>query len=102
LDIVACSNGANGLAARFPTFGDLPTFPNIGGAFDIVWDSPNCGGCWSIVNPVTGASIFYTGIDTSGVGFNMAFEAFQNLGGDVNAGVLDVNATSVAASNCGL
>jgi len=34
-------------------------------------------------------------------GFNVAFEAFQNLGGDVNAGVLGVTATK-APSNCGL
>ncbi|KAH9975957.1 hypothetical protein BGW80DRAFT_1295522, partial [Lactifluus volemus] len=41
---VACSNGVNGLASRFPTFGSLPSFPFIGGAFDVAFNSTNCGG----------------------------------------------------------
>ena len=45
LHSVACSNGPNGLSSRFPTFGDISNFPFIGGAFDVAWNSPNCGGC---------------------------------------------------------
>lgn len=45
LNNVACPNGENGLAAKFPTFGAIPSFPFIGGAFDIVFNSPNCGSC---------------------------------------------------------
>lgn len=100
---VACSNGANGLVARFPTFGDVPTFPAIGGAFDVVWNSPNCGSCWTLTNPATGVSINMVAVDTAGAGFNIAQEAFVQLnGGQVGQGVLDVVASKVAPSVCGL
>jgi hypothetical protein len=103
LNNVACSNGANGLVARFPTFGDIPKFPFIGGAFDVVWNSPNCGSCWSLTNPATGASINLVAVDTAGSGFNIAQEAFVQLnGGQIGQGVLDVVASKVAPSVCGL
>jgi hypothetical protein len=98
------TNGANGLAAKFPTFGNLPTFPFVGGAFDVVWNSPNCGGCWNITNPATGVSIPYTAIDTAGVGFNAAQAVVIRLNnnGQLGSGVLDVVATKVAPSVCGM
>ncbi len=100
---VACSNGANGLAARFPTFGDVPSFPFIGGAFDVVWNSPNCGSCWKLTNAATGASINITAIDTAGSGFNIAQEAFVQLnGGQIGQGVVEVVATKVSPSVCGM
>jgi hypothetical protein len=100
---VACSNGANGLAARFPTFGDVPSFPFIGGALDVVWNSPNCGSCWNLTNAGTGNSINIVAIDTAGAGFNIAQEAFVQLnGGQVGQGVVDVFATKVSPSVCGL
>ena len=103
LNNVACSNGANGLAGRFTKFGDIPSFPFIGGAFDVVWNSPNCGACWSLTNTATGVSINITAIDTAGSGFNIAQEAFVELnGGQVGQGVLDVVATKVSPSVCGL
>ena len=103
LNSVACSNGPNGLASRFPTFGDIPNFPFIGGAFDVAWNSPNCGGCWNITNPSTGVSIQITAIDTAAGGFNIAQEAFEKLnGGQIGQGVVDVVANKVAASVCGL
>lgn len=103
LNSVACSNGANGLVGRFPTFGDVPSFPFIGGAFDIVWNSPNCGGCWSLTNAATGVSIHITAIDTAGAGFNIAQEAFVQLnGGQIGQGVVDVVGTKVSPSVCGL
>ena len=103
LNNVACSNGANGLAGRFATFSDIPSFPFIGGAFDVVWNSPNCGACWSLTNTATGMSINITAIDTAGSGFNIAQEAFVELnGGQVGQGVLDVVATKVSSSICGL
>ena len=44
LSTVACSNGPNGLLAKYATFKDLPTFPHIGASDAIAaWDSPNCG-----------------------------------------------------------
>ena len=103
MNTVACSDGSNGLAARFPTFGNVPSFPFIGGAFDVVWNSPNCGGCWNITNPTTGVSIHMTAIDTATGGFNIAQQAFEKLnGGQIGQGVLDVVANKVAASVCGL
>ena len=100
---VACSNGANGLAARFPTFADLPSFPFIGGAFDVVWNSPNCGSCWSVRYPKTGETIYITAIDTAGAGFNIAKEAFQVLAGaDTDMGAINVVAHKVPLFHCGL
>ncbi|KAI0304605.1 Cerato-platanin, partial [Russula brevipes] len=100
---VACSDGQNGLAARFPTFGDVPSFPFVGGAFDVVWNSPNCGACWSVTNKATGVSVNITAIDTAGAGFNIAQEAFVQLnGGSIGQGVLDVVANKISTSACGL
>lgn len=100
---VACSNGANGLAARFPTFGDVPSFPFIGGAFDVVWNSPNCGACWNLTNMATGVSISLTAVDSAGSGFNIAQEAFEKLNnGQIGSGVLDVVANKISPSVCGL
>jgi len=103
LNSVACSNGDNGLVSKFPTFCDIPNYPYIGGAFDVAWNSPNCGGCWSIANPANGATIYMTAVDTAGAGFNMGTTAFKALnGGIIGQGVLDVAATKVAPSYCGL
>ncbi|KAF8470406.1 SnodProt1 [Russula ochroleuca] len=100
---VACSNGPNGLAARFPTFGDIPSFPFIGGAFDVVWNSPNCGSCWNLTNMATGVSISLTAVDSAGAGFNIAQEAFEKLNdGQIGAGVLDVVANKISPAVCGL
>jgi len=103
LNGVACSNGENGLAARFPTFGDLPSFPFVGGAFDIVWNSPNCGACWALTNPATGTTINITAVDTAGAGFNIAKVAFDKLAGAQSGlGAVDVVAKKVSPSVCGL
>jgi hypothetical protein len=103
LNGVACSNGANGLASRFPTFGDIPSFPFIGGVFDVAWNSPNCGGCWAVTNPATGSTINITAVDTAGAGFNLSKEAFDELaGGQSGVGAVDVVATKVSPSVCGL
>jgi Cerato-platanin len=103
MNSVACSNGANGLESRFPTFGSLPSFPYIGGAFDVVWNSTNCGGCWSLTNPTTGVMINLTAIDAAGSGFNIAEEAFEKLtNNQTAAGSVDVVAYKVSPSVCGL
>jgi hypothetical protein len=101
LNNVACSNGVNGLAAKYPTFNKIPNYPYVGGAFDVTWNSPNCGGCWSITNPANGASIYVTAVDSAGHGFNLGTAAFNVLtGGQKNP--IDVVATKVAPSNCGM
>ena len=103
LNGVACSNGEYGLVSRFPTFRDLPSFPFIGGAFDVTWNSPNCGGCWKITNRANNESIHITAIDTAEDGFRIAEVAFKKLsGGHVGSGVLDVVAQKIPASVCGL
>jgi len=103
MDIVACSNGQNGLASRFPTFGSVPNFAHIGGAFNVVWNSPNCGACWILTNPANNAFINFTAIDAAGVGFNIAEAAFRQLnGGVIGNGTLQVEARRVSPSVCGL
>jgi hypothetical protein len=103
LNSVACSNGQNGLVSRFPTFGDIPSFPFIGGAFDIAWNSPNCGGCWKVTNKKNKKSIYITAIDTAGAGFNVAEAAFKKLNnGQLGPGVLEVTAQKVPHTVCGL
>ena len=108
LDSVACSDGPYGLTTRgYTTFGSLPSFPNIGGAFDIAgWDSPHCGSCWKLTyTSATGSkSINVTAIDVSPAGFNVAFAAMNNLtnGQATFLGRVKVKAVEVPASSCGL
>jgi hypothetical protein len=102
LNNVACSNGANGLVSRYPTFGKIPSFPYIGGAFDIVWNSPNCGGCWKITNKANHNSIYITAIDTAGAGFNIAEAAFKKLNDGHLRDTLEVTAQKVPHRVCGL
>ncbi|KAF8494114.1 SnodProt1, partial [Russula emetica] len=103
MDRVACSDGRHGLAARFALFRDIPTFPYIGGAHDIRWNSPNCGSCWKLTNVANNESIIITTIDTAGQGFNIAESAFEDLnGGEVGEGMLQVEAHKVPIQLCGL
>ena len=101
LNNVACSDGANGLVSKYPTLNKIPSYPFVGGAFDIAWNSPNCGGCWSITNPKNGASIYMTAVGSAGHGFNLGTEAFKILNGGVQT-TIDVVATKVAGSFCKL
>ena len=99
---VACSNGANGLTARFPTLGQIPSFPFIGGAFDVVWNSPNCGGCWKVTNVANHVSIHFTAVDTSS-SIDLSEQAFKALNnGVIGNGVLNVTAVKIPRSVCGL
>jgi hypothetical protein len=102
LNSVACSNGQNGLASKYPTFDKLPTFPFIGGAYDIVWNSPNCGGCWKITNRANNRSIHIIAIDTAGAGFNIAEEGFRALTGGSLGNPLLVLGQKISASVCGI
>jgi Cerato-platanin len=103
LNSVACSNGQNGLVGKYPTFSKLPTFPFIGGAYDIVWNSTNCGGCWRILNKANGHAIHLIGIDTAGAGFNIATAAFKALSGGTLANPLtDIAAQKLPGFFCGI
>ena len=95
MDTVACSNLGTGIK----TFGDIPNFPAIGGAFDIVWYSPNCGSCWNVTHARTGTSIQFTAIDGSGVGFNLGTVPFNILTrGDETPGDKTLRAVDVIAN----
>ncbi|KAI9452944.1 Cerato-platanin-domain-containing protein [Lactarius psammicola] len=52
LNNIACSNGRNGtITKRFPTFGSLPSFPDIGAAKPVgAWNSPLCWSCRELKN----------------------------------------------------
>ncbi|THH06390.1 hypothetical protein EW145_g4119 [Phellinidium pouzarii] len=103
MSTVSCSDGPEGLESRFPTFGSVPTFPNIGGASAIAgWGSASCGTCWSL--SYQGATIFVTAIDHADDGFNLSEEALNTLtdGNAVFDGAVQVDAVQVDASLCGL
>lgn len=108
LDTVACSNGANGLEPQYTTFGSLPSFPNIGGAYTIAgWDSVNCGTCWQLTyTNAKGAqkSLNITAMDVSLSGFNIALAAMNTLtdGQATQLGRVNVDAVQVDLSGCGL
>ncbi|KAF8577423.1 hypothetical protein K439DRAFT_1639749 [Ramaria rubella] len=99
LNTVSCSNGPNGLANRFPTFGDLPSFPNIGGKQGVVFGSSDCGSCWALT--FNGTTINVTAIDHAGAGFNIAKTAFSHLA-NTDVGRINAQVTQLPASSCGL
>lgn len=122
LDIVACSDGSNGLLTKgtcsrsplttplvtdystgFTTFGSLPSFPNIGGAPAVGgFNSAACGTCWQLT--FNGTSINVLAIDVGPKGFNIAQEALDTLthGNAVQLGRINATTKQVAASACGL
>ncbi|KAF8206508.1 immunomodulatory protein [Mycena galopus ATCC 62051] len=107
LDVVACSDGVNGLETKgFTTFGSLPKFPFIGAAGAVAgFNSPNCGTCWQLTYAGTGNTINVLAIDHAGAGtFNIALEAMNTLtnGNAVEFGRVTVTSKQVAASVCGL
>ncbi|KIJ37888.1 hypothetical protein M422DRAFT_211099, partial [Sphaerobolus stellatus SS14] len=105
LDIVACS-GTDLLTTATKgnrTFGALPSFPHIGGAFVVQgFDSPGCGTCWSLTFGNTTINVL--AIDFAAQGFNIAQSALDELTGGqaVQLGRVNVTASQVAASACGL
>ena len=104
LNNVACSNGPNGLVTRgYPTFGSLPTFPNIGGVYAVKgWNSPLCGSCWRLT--YKGKSIYVTAIDTIFEGFDLSLGAMNSLtnGKAQELDLVNAQATQVDAWHCGL
>ncbi|KIJ51967.1 hypothetical protein M422DRAFT_156931 [Sphaerobolus stellatus SS14] len=85
------------------TFGSLPNFPLIGGAFTIKgFNNPNCGTCWALT--YQNMTINVLAIDTSLEGFNIAQKALDLLTGGkaVELGRVDVVAKQVPVSGCRL
>jgi len=111
MDIVACSDGLNGLITRFgfKKFSDIPRFPLIGAAGAVAgFNSTNCGTCWQLTfTNGSGAkkTIDILAIDHAGAGtFNIALAAMNTLTGNQaeQLGRVNVVSTQVAASVCGL
>ncbi|KAI9573949.1 immunomodulatory protein [Boletus coccyginus] len=104
LTSVACSDGANGLMTKgYTTLGSLPTFPNIGGVYTVTgWDSAACGTCYEVT--YGDMTIAVLAVDVALDGFNLSEEAMNTLTGGlaVELGRVDVTATEVDASVCGI
>ena len=88
----------------YKVFGDLPGFPNIGGAFAVGgWNSASCGTCWKLTYANTGKSINVLAVDHAGAGtFNIALAALNKLTNNegVFLGRVPVTYTQVATSQC--
>lgn len=108
LNTVACSDGKNGMITKgYQTFGSLPSFPNIGAASAVEgYNSTSCGSCWelSYTNSKTTTSIYLIAIDHADQGFVITQAALKHLAGQqgVDAGKINVTATLVEGSLCGL
>ncbi|KAF7312335.1 hypothetical protein MIND_00246600 [Mycena indigotica] len=111
LDIVACSDGVNGLETRFgfKKFSDIPKFPFIGAVGAVEgWNSAHCGECWQLTyTPASGAkkTINVLAVDHAAPGtFNVALSAMNALTNNQakQLGRVNVAATKVASSVCGL
>ncbi|KAH7928134.1 Cerato-platanin [Leucogyrophana mollusca] len=104
LDDVSCSDGTNGLVTKgYQTIGQLPTYPNVGGAFAVTgWDSPACGSCWQLT--YGSETINVTAVDVALTGFVLSEGALNTLtdGQAVDLGRVNVTAVQVAKSACGL
>lgn len=104
LDVVACSDGSNGLETKgYTTLGSLPSFPFIGAAEAVTtWNDKDCGNCYQLT--YNDKSVYMLAIDVAGDGYNLSFEGMDELtGGHAEEyGLVDVTAKKVAASNCGL
>lgn len=91
LNDVACSE----LASIYPEFGEVPLFPNIGGAPNTTYNSENCGAIWKITNfENNDLSIYFISIDDA-ENFDLSLEAFKAVGGDTDTGSLKIEAEIV-------
>ena len=82
MNVVSCSDGANGLITRYgwSKQSDIPRFPYIGGSSDIAgWNSPSCGQCYSVEYAPTGKKVFILAIDHAAEGLNVAQAAMDDL-----------------------
>ncbi|KAJ7702682.1 cerato-platanin-related secreted protein [Mycena rosella] len=110
LDIVACSDGPNGLETLgYTTFGSLPKFPFIGAVGAVEgYDSVNCGTCWQLTytNAAGGKkTIDVLAVDHAAPGtFNVALEAMNVLTNNqaVKLGRVTVTSVKVDPSVCGM
>jgi hypothetical protein len=101
---VTCSDGPNGLITRYnwQTLGQVSNFPNIGGAPNTGWNSPNCGTCWRL--EYNGHKVNVLAVDLATTGFNIGLTAMQALtnGQAEQLGRVEATATQVDVKECGL
>ncbi|OJA15474.1 hypothetical protein AZE42_06351 [Rhizopogon vesiculosus] len=104
LSSVACSDGANGLETKgYTTLSSLPQFPNVGGVYTVTgYNSAACGSCYEVTFGNNTVAIL--AVDVSKTGFTVSQAAMNTLTGNLAAelGRVDVTATQVDASVCGL
>ncbi|KAI9567406.1 Cerato-platanin [Boletus coccyginus] len=103
LSKTACSNGVNGLEAKWPTLGDVPSYPAVGGIPGLTWNSTLCGTCWQLQYVANGttSTVNITAVD-SGYTYNIAETAFSTWAGSsgVAAGFVYATAVQVPAAGC--
>ena len=94
---VAC---ADPLEKKYPLFHDIPTFPNIGAAFDVKEGTPSCGECWEFTNHKNRLHIYLTAINSTFGGFKMSVSACNTLKID-EKDIVDIRAGKVDPHFCG-
>lgn len=103
LSSVACSDGVNGLETKgYTTLGSLPTFPNVGGVYTVTgWNSAACGTCYNVT--YGNKTVAILAVDVSNA-VTISETAMNTLTSNLAAelGRVDVTATQVDASVCGL
>jgi hypothetical protein len=73
---MACSH----LAPRYPLYGEIPFYPNIGGIWIVKDDPKFCGTCWNLTAVKTRKTIFIMVVDSSEPGwFDIPEKAFISL-----------------------
>ncbi|KAG6375802.1 Cerato-platanin-domain-containing protein [Boletus reticuloceps] len=92
----------------YNTFGDLPSYPFIGGAPLVEgWDSPYCGTCWDLtyIDPQGSSwSVIFTAINSGDQGgFSISFAGMDTLtnGNAIRLdGMISVLATQISEAMC--
>ncbi|KAF2788284.1 Asp f 13-like protein [Melanomma pulvis-pyrius CBS 109.77] len=105
LNVVSCSDGANGLITRYgwQTQGAIPAYPYIGGYQGVAgWNSPQCGTCYGVT--YNGKTIYVLAIDHTASGFNLAKAAMDALTNNqaTQLGRVDAQYAQVDKSKCKL
>ncbi|KAF8129189.1 Cerato-platanin-domain-containing protein [Boletus edulis] len=113
LNTVACSTGGYGLIGfGYNTFGELPTYPAIGGIPMIDgWNSPNCGTCWLLTYTDANGNALSTPFTAINVGqqnpdgFTISQATMNFLTGNaeaLNGATISVIQMAESAVNCGM
>ena len=78
LSTLACAQWAKD--NNFKTLSDVPGYPFVGGSSAAAnGNTANCGECFSITDPQTDETIFFTVVDAAGTGVVLSFAAFNNV-----------------------